>query len=88
MLLDPLHCYKKFIHAVGDRHQPRKNIRPLRTVGVASLSIRHSANMLPCTFPQANLAKMAICNLYLQIYGSFKSPQKFGQQIANPQIAA
>jgi hypothetical protein len=31
MLLDPLHCYKKFIHAVGDHHQPRKNIRPLRT---------------------------------------------------------
>jgi hypothetical protein len=31
MLLDPLHCYEKFIHAVGDRHQPRKNIRPLRT---------------------------------------------------------
>jgi hypothetical protein len=32
MLLDPLHCYEKFIHAVGDRHQPRKNIRPLRTM--------------------------------------------------------
>jgi hypothetical protein len=31
MLLDPLHCYKKFIHAVGDHHRPRKNIRPLRT---------------------------------------------------------
>jgi hypothetical protein len=24
MLLDPLHCYKKFIHAVGDHHRPRK----------------------------------------------------------------
>jgi hypothetical protein len=31
MLLDPLHCYKKFIHAVGDHHRPRKNTRPLRT---------------------------------------------------------
>ena len=24
ILLDPLHCYKKFIHAVGDHHWPRK----------------------------------------------------------------
>ncbi len=37
----------------------------------AYLSFHHSANMLPCTFPQANLAKM-----YLQIYGSFKSSTK------------
>jgi hypothetical protein len=59
-----------------------------QTVGVASLSIRHSANMLPCTFRQANLGKMAICNLYLPIYGSYNPQQKFGQQIANPQIAA
>jgi hypothetical protein len=32
MLLDPLHCYKKFIHAVGDHHRPRKNTRPPRTM--------------------------------------------------------
>jgi hypothetical protein len=31
MLSDPLHCYKKFIHAVGDHHRPRKNTRPPRT---------------------------------------------------------
>jgi len=24
ILFDPLHCYKKFIHAVGDHHWPRK----------------------------------------------------------------
>jgi hypothetical protein len=32
-LFDPLHCYKKFIHAVGDHHWPRKNIRLVRTQG-------------------------------------------------------
>jgi hypothetical protein len=32
VLFDLLHCYKKFIHAVGDHHRPRKNTRPLRTV--------------------------------------------------------
>ena len=31
ILFDPLHCYKKFIHAVGDHHRLRKNIRPPRT---------------------------------------------------------
>jgi hypothetical protein len=31
ILFDPLHCYKKFIHAVGDHHWPRKNIRLVRT---------------------------------------------------------
>jgi hypothetical protein len=36
MLLDPLHCYKKFIHAVGDRHRPRKNARPPRTHSFAT----------------------------------------------------
>ncbi len=32
ILFDPLHCYKKFIHAVGDHHWPRKNIRLVRTI--------------------------------------------------------
>jgi hypothetical protein len=32
ILFDLLHCYKKFIHAVGDHHRPRKNARPLRTL--------------------------------------------------------
>ena len=32
ILSDPLHCYKKFIHAAGDHHWPRKNIRLVRTV--------------------------------------------------------
>ena len=31
ILFDPLHCYKKFIHAVGDHHRPRKNTRLVRT---------------------------------------------------------
>jgi hypothetical protein len=31
ILFDPLHCYKKFIHAVGDHHWPRQNIRLVRT---------------------------------------------------------
>jgi hypothetical protein len=39
MLLDPLHCYKKFIHAVGDHHRPRKNTRPLRTGTVQLLDL-------------------------------------------------
>ena len=32
ILFDPLHCYKKFIHAAGDHHWPRKNTRLVRTV--------------------------------------------------------
>ena len=32
ILFDLLHCYKKFIHAVGDHHRPRKNARSLRTL--------------------------------------------------------
>jgi len=32
ILFDPLHCYKKFIHAVGDHHWPRQNIRLVRTL--------------------------------------------------------
>jgi hypothetical protein len=35
ILFDLLHCYKKFIHAVGDHHRPRKNTRPLRTTTIA-----------------------------------------------------
>ena len=27
ILFDLLHCYEKFIHAVGDHHRPRKNTR-------------------------------------------------------------
>jgi hypothetical protein len=42
MLLDPLHCYEKFIHAVGDRHQPRKNIRPLRTIPMYLIQGKHA----------------------------------------------
>ena len=32
ILFDPLHCYKKFIHAVGDHHWPRQNIWLVRTL--------------------------------------------------------
>ena len=31
ILFNPLHCYKKFIHAAGDHHWPRQNIRLVRT---------------------------------------------------------
>ena len=38
ILFDLLHCYKKFIHAVGDHHRPRKNARPLRTAPIHSFA--------------------------------------------------
>ncbi len=31
ILFNPLHCYKKFIHAAGDHHWSRQNIRLVRT---------------------------------------------------------
>ncbi len=48
ILFDPLHCYKKFIHAVGDHHWPRKNIRLVRT----ALHTRTPLNrFMPTHFP-------------------------------------
>ncbi len=32
ILFNPLHCYKKFIHAAGDHHWSRQNIRLVRTL--------------------------------------------------------
>jgi hypothetical protein len=32
ILFDLLHCYKKFIHAAGDHHWSRQNIRLVRTI--------------------------------------------------------
>jgi hypothetical protein len=34
----PLHCYKKFIHAAGDHHWSRQNIRLVRTWYIFLLS--------------------------------------------------
>ena len=31
ILFDLLHCYKKFIHAAGDHHWSRQNMRLVRT---------------------------------------------------------
>ena len=38
ILFDPLHCYKKFIHAVGDHHWPRQIIRLVHTSVVIYIS--------------------------------------------------
>ena len=39
MLLDPLHCYEKFIHAAGDHHWSRQNIWLVRTEGANMYNI-------------------------------------------------
>ncbi len=36
ILFNPLHCYKKFIHAAGDHHWSRQNIRLFCTTGLES----------------------------------------------------
>jgi hypothetical protein len=36
ILFNPLHCYKKSIHAAGDHHWSRQNIRLVRTLSVCS----------------------------------------------------
>ncbi len=36
ILFDLLHCYKKFIHAAGDHHWSRQNIRLVRTSSVSN----------------------------------------------------
>ncbi len=37
MLFDLLHCYKKFIHAAGDHHWSRQNIRLVRTACIVQI---------------------------------------------------
>ena len=41
ILFNPLHCYEKFIHAAGNHHWPRQNIRLIRTVSKRIRMLRY-----------------------------------------------